>query len=70
MSKGDKESLSDQQVLMLAYLCIREEKGLPRQVALLDRFGLTNPQIAAVCGAAVQSIKNARLKKKSKPKKK
>jgi hypothetical protein len=49
--------------LMMAYLCVREEKGLPRQVAILDRFGLSNSQIASVCGAAVQSIKNARSAK-------
>ena len=48
---------------MTAYLCVREEKGLPRQVAILDRFGLSNANIAIVCNAAVQSIKNARLAK-------
>ena len=65
MEHEEQLALLNQQTLLLAYLCIREEKGLPRQVAVIDRFGLSNSQIAAVCGSAVQSIKNARLTKKT-----
>ena len=48
--------------LMLAYLCIATEKeaSLERKVEILERFGLTNSEMAQVCGSAVQSIKNAR----------
>ena len=28
------------ETLMLAYLCIKDENGLNRQVEILDRFGL------------------------------
>jgi hypothetical protein len=48
--------------LMLAYLCIANEAeaSLVRKVDVLDRFGLTDAEIATVCGASVQSIRNAR----------
>ena len=54
--------------LMLAYLCIKGLNTLNERVDVLDRFGLTDDQIAAVCQAAAQSVRNARLKnKKAKP---
>ena len=48
--------------LMLAYLCIATERksSLERKVEILDKFGLSEPDIAIVCGSARQSIKNAR----------
>lgn len=46
--------------LMLAYLCVGSEKTLERKVELLDRFKLVDSEIAAVCGSALQSIRNAR----------
>lgn len=48
--------------LMLAYLCIATEKeaSIERKVEILDRFGLTDSEIARVCKSAVQSIRNAR----------
>ena len=48
--------------LMLAYLCIAKEAeaSLERKVEILDRFDLTDAQIAQVCGAALQSVRNAR----------
>lgn len=48
--------------LMLAYLCIATEKesSLERKVEILDRFDLTDSEIAKVCKSAVQSIRNAR----------
>jgi hypothetical protein len=48
--------------LMLAYLCIATEKeaSLERKVEILDKFDLTDSEIAKVCGGAVQSIRNAR----------
>jgi hypothetical protein len=47
---------------MLAYLCIATEKesSLERKVEILDKFDLTDPEIARVCGRAVQSIRNVR----------
>lgn len=48
--------------LMLAYLCVATEKeaSIERKVEILDRFGLTDAEIAKVCKSAVQSIRNAR----------
>jgi hypothetical protein len=53
---------SSQTRLMLAYLCIATEKeaSLERKVEILDKFGLTDSEIARICGSAVQSIRNAR----------
>ncbi len=53
--------------LMLAYLCLAKEAeaGLVRKVQILDRFDLPDEEIAQVCGVAVQSVRNARLAKRS-----
>ena len=58
----EKEKGSDSITLMLAYLCVAKEAeaSIVRKVQILDRFGLTTSQIAKVCGAAVQSVHNAR----------
>ena len=50
--------------LMLAYLCVGAEKTLERKVELLDRFKIVDSEIAAVCGCALQSIRNARQQNK------
>lgn len=52
--------------LMLAYLCIAKEAeaSLIRKVEVLDRFKLIDSEIATVCGASAQSIRNARLQRK------
>ena len=63
MSKNDGPEVSSE-ILMLAFLCIKEEKGLNRQVEILDRFVLSDSQIAQICGVAVQSVRNARVKNK------
>jgi hypothetical protein len=57
---ADKENESV--ILMLAYLCVAKEAeaSIVRKVQILDRFGITDGQIARVCGAAVQSVRNAR----------
>ncbi|MBE3142340.1 MAG: hypothetical protein IMZ61_00210 [Planctomycetes bacterium] len=54
---------SERSLLLLGYLCVQNLKGLPAQVSLLDRLGFSNPEIAAITGAAVQSIRNARSRK-------
>ena len=48
--------------LMLAYLCIATERdaSLERKVQILDKFGLSDSEIAQLCSSAVQSIRNAR----------
>jgi len=48
--------------LMLAYLCIATEKeaSLERKVEILDKFDLTDAEVARICSSAVQSIRNAR----------
>ena len=54
---------TDTVLLMLAYLCIAKEAeaSLERKVQILDRFRLTDAQIAQVCNAAAGSVRNARL---------
>jgi hypothetical protein len=60
---ADKHSTS---ILMLGYLCIATEKesSLERKVEILDRFDLTDAQIARICKSAVQSVRNARVSSK------
>ena len=68
MNSDQSSSDSNSIRLMLAYLCIATEKdaNLERKVAILDRFKLTDGEIAIVCQSAAQSIRNARqsLKKR------
>lgn len=56
--------------LMLGYLCIANEAeaSLVRKVEILDRFGLSDAEIATICDCTQQSVRNARLalKKSSK----
>lgn len=47
--------------LMLAYLCTRDGRNLREKVDILDRFGLSDSEIAKVCKNAVQVVRNARL---------
>jgi hypothetical protein len=59
--------------LMLGYLCVSRdtETSLPSKVDILDRFGLPDAEIAAICGATNQSVRNARqASKKANGKKK
>lgn len=67
-----KEVTEDRSVrLMLAYLCTATEAGasLIRKVQILDRFDLTDVEIAKVCGFSPQSIANARFLAKKQKKK-
>jgi len=56
--------------LMLGYLCVANEAeaSLVRKVEILDRFGLSDAEIATICGCTQQSVRNARqtLKKSAK----
>lgn len=65
-----KKSISDdrQAILMLGYLCISTEKdaNLIRKVNILDRFGLTDDELALICECKSQSIRDARQKIKKK----
>lgn len=62
MKSDDQSALLKANHLMLAYLCISTEKeaSLGRKVEILDRFALSDAEIAKVCGSAEQSIRNAR----------
>jgi hypothetical protein len=55
--------------LMLAYLCVAKEAeaSLIRKVEILDRFGLSDNEIAKVCHNTAQSVRNARQMLKKKP---
>lgn len=48
--------------LMLAYLCAstEAEASLERKVEILDRFDMTDREIAKICGCVLQSVRNAR----------
>jgi hypothetical protein len=61
-TKQESQNGADSERLMLAYLCISTEKeaSLERKVEILDKFDLSDSEIARVCGSAVQSIRNAR----------
>lgn len=52
------------EILMLGYLCVKEIKGLPEKVSILDRFRLTDADIATICDCAIQSVRDARQKAK------
>ena len=52
------------------YLCIRDIPGLNERVSILDRFDLSDSEIASVCAVAEQSVRNARQRKKYDAKKK
>ena len=48
--------------LMLAYLCVATESrdaSLPTKVDILDRFDLSDAEIAKVCKCSVSSVANA-----------
>jgi hypothetical protein len=49
--------------LMLAYLCVatEAESSLVRKVEILDKFDLSDAEIARVCGRSIGSVRNARL---------
>jgi DNA-binding CsgD family transcriptional regulator len=48
---------------MLGYLCIANEAeaSMVRKVQILDRFGLSDTEIATICGGTPQTVRNARL---------
>ncbi|MGH7452136.1 MAG: hypothetical protein ACRENG_12375 [bacterium] len=48
--------------LMLGYLCIANEAeaSLIRKVEILDRFSLSDNDIATICNCTSQSVRNAR----------
>lgn len=54
--------------LMLGYLCIvnEAEASLVRKIQILDRFSLSDAEIAQICRCSVQSVRDARLKGKKK----
>ena len=68
MAKSKLDTL-DSGTLMLAYLCIKDVEDSPAQVQILDRFRLSDKEIATISGAAVGSVRNARVKYKKGSKK-
>lgn len=51
-------------LLMLGYLCASTSKdeNLTSKVQILDRFGLTDDEIASICNCKPQSVRDARQK--------
>jgi predicted PolB exonuclease-like 3'-5' exonuclease len=62
-----KSPKTNPEILMIGYICIKDVETLPEKVGILDRFGLSDSDIATICNCAVQSIRDARqkLKKRS-----
>ena len=52
--------------MMLAFLCVatEAEASLLRKVEILDKFELSDIEIAKVCGCTTQSAANARALRK------
>lgn len=65
-----KAQENDLTILMLGYLCISKEAeaSLERKVQILDRFDPSDAQVAKICGAARQSVRNARANVRKKRK--
>jgi len=71
MSKTENPTEKTTEILMLAYLCIKDLGGLRQKVEVLDRFGLAISDIARICGCNEQAVRDARHDlKESKSKKK
>jgi len=64
MAKPKRLEADQQSKLMLAYLCVSTEieSSLARKVEILDRFDLTNTEIATVCGCTERSVQLSRKK--------
>lgn len=52
------------EILMLGYLCVKGVEGLNEKVGILDRFGLADEDIARICNAKPQSVRNSRAQNK------
>lgn len=59
-----KTSETGPEILMLGYICIKSIESLPEKVGILDRFGLSDADIARICNAVPGSIRNARAQSK------
>lgn len=60
--KAGSSDVSHKHTMMLGFLCVATESAasLERKVAILDRFELSDGDIATICGSATQSVRNAR----------
>lgn len=66
MATDRPSSTTTPERLMLAYLCAKDATNLREKVDILDRFGLTDADIAKVSNNAVQAVRNARLANRKK----
>jgi hypothetical protein len=66
MNKTDTDVNRNPERLMLGFLCVRELSSLPDKIAILDRFGISDADMASICNCAVQSVRDARQKAKKK----
>jgi hypothetical protein len=64
--KQAEKSSTNQELLLLGYLCVKDLKTLSEMVEVLDRFGFSGPEIAKICNVAEQSVRNARFDLKNK----
>ncbi len=63
-TKGKEiRSETSPEILMLAYLCIKGTESTNEKIGILDRFDLSDADIALVCNCAIQTVRNSRLKK-------
>jgi len=68
-TKKQKVDGAASDTLMLGYLCVQNIESLGEKVLVLDRFGLTDADLAAVCGVEQPAIRDARYKHKKKSRK-
>jgi hypothetical protein len=59
-SSKKQKSETSPEILMLAYLCTKGADNLNEKVSILDRFSLSDFDIASICDCSQQSVWNAR----------
>jgi hypothetical protein len=62
--KKQRTEQRDPNALMLAYLCVKDVEGLGDRVSILDRFGLSDSDLAQVCDVGEKAVRDARYKQK------
>jgi hypothetical protein len=67
--KSKTVSETKPEVLMLGFLCVKDAANLSEMVSILDRFGLADSDIAAICNCGVQAVRDGRLRAKKKVRK-
>jgi hypothetical protein len=65
---SSNNSETSPEILMLGFLCVKGIESVNEKVSVLDRFGLSDADIATICNCARQSVRNARQQNSKKAK--